>query len=510
MQSTIKRDSPISEEAERDDRAHVPTIADLSGGEPRPWIIPTTFVAAVLAGVVTIAAADAYYTDLTRSCAALELATLVVLAIRYVRVRPPRLPWIELVYAVHCMQFGVAIFGEPAPVGLAGTIPSSGSHESAAVLALVTSMVMVGSFAGVRRLLGRWQKNPLIPTLHPTTLAQGSTLYVACCAAYVIVKTYLPSLAASFGIFTAIVDNFFGYGPLIVIPSLAFLARPGARTGLLFLAALAAVVASVVASSMLNNLLFPLIAVGVLWWRARERIPLIPVLLAVTTLVFVQPAKAYYRRIHWHESANTSILDAWSQAFEERASDARSSFTGQTSNIDSAQQRMNALSTCAFVLDTVPASIPYAGGAIYEVLTYAYIPRLIWPDKPNMTTVGTDPSAIAVGLTDRDMAENSTVGMALTTQGYYEHGVGGAIAWMALVGALLALFCAYFGPSLAGTIGSATLIATWVIGLDAGFLGTFGGVPQSLFATTMLSWVMKWLGSRTSSNAAGSSLLESS
>ncbi len=263
------------------------------------------------------------------------------------------------------------------------------------------------------------------------------------------------------------------------------------------LAAFGFLTVSVIQSSMLSEFVIPLLGVSVLWWRAKERVPVVSLLAVAATLIVLQPVKGFYRTIRWQNEATVGVIDGWSEAFAQAAADSHSAF-GQNRQVgtDATLSRLSELSSLAYVVEVVPGAVPYTGGEIYQDLSASLVPirRLLWPDKPNMTKYALDPVPIALGMTDRDGADQSTTGITLAAQGYLEHGIAGSLGWMALLGATLALVSRYFGTTLAGSLAGAIMLTTWGTSIGAGFYSVFGGIWQSLLTSTLLTWLLWFWG----------------
>jgi hypothetical protein len=219
----------------------------------------------------------------------------------------------------------------------------------------------------------------------------------------------------------------------------------------------------------------------------------LPVAAALAVVLILQPVKSYYREIQWSGQGG-DILSSWSEAFDRYRSDTRSNFfdpqDGRTSD------RVGGLSAAAYVTEMVPAVVPHSEGETYVALGYSFIPRIVWPNKPNMTKAGVDAFTIALGLTDRETAERSTTALSLTSHGYYAHGFAGAIAWMALLGVMLALLSVYFDAGLAGTVGGVALLSGIALQVEGGFVNIFGGIWQSVATATVIPWILRAVGAR--------------
>jgi hypothetical protein len=151
---------------------------------------------------------------------------------------------------------------------------------------------------------------------------------------------------------------------------------------------------------------------------------------------------------------------------------------------------MSELVVLAYVTDFVPRSLQYIGGDAYEQTAIAMVPRVLWPEKPNMTKEGLDRYLVALGLTTREMAEHSTFGIQLVAHGYMSYGVAGAVLWAVLFGFVLGAANRFFGQGIAGTIAMSVFMAGWVPSSGAGFVTCFGSLWQAIFGCLALVWAL--------------------
>ena len=349
---------------------------------------------------------------------------------------------------------------------------------------------MIGSFYGGRRILHNFSADRLFPKLDVDTLVRGSRIHFVLAALYVLAVSFVPSVQKSFVTFVNVASQLFLYTPLLMVATLAYLARPRRANLVQFSAAAAVVAAGVAATSMLSDALAPLTGLTILWWRARERLPVVPAVLGIAAMLVLQPVKSQYRTIHWMERPNSGVLESWQEAFSNQSADSHSSFGNSTGHMQATFARLDELSSTAYTVEVVPESVPHTGGLVYSTLLVSAIPRVLWPNKPDITKYALDPFAIALGMTDPDIAENSTTGLTLTAQGYLEHGVAGSVAWMALFGVVLAFLSRYFGPKMAGTLGGASVMVPMGIAFTGGFISVFGSLWQLIFGATVLTWLV--------------------
>jgi hypothetical protein len=476
-----------------------PTIVDLALGVPRPWPRAWHVVLSVAVFWVHVWYADSYFGRTAALCAGAEGVILVLALTRYIQLRPPRLYWLEYSLAIHYAQFGLPIVAEPAAVGAFPhhSVPRSDAFDVGALIALVSAVAMIAGFAAARTLASRVPSKPFFPRLDPETLARATRYYVPVAGAFVMLNVLVPAMNVVLLPVLGIIQQFFYHSQLLVVATAAYLARPRLSTLAQLLGAVFVIGSLFVITSGLSKLLVPLLGVLVLWWRARERLPILTLAIAVSVVIVVQPVKKYYRQIRWEERSDASVPDAWKEAFSRRAADSRTSFANrEEEGTNAGVGRLSQLSETAHVIEVVPTKVPFGGGMIYPRIAAGLVPRVLWPEKPNMTEYALDAVVIDLGLLDPVESGHSVCGISLPAQGYYEHGVPGAIGWMALFGAALGLLSRIYPSNLAGVIAGTSAIANLGLAQEGGFYNVFGGMWQLVLGSTLLTWLLWAMGHR--------------
>ncbi len=469
-----------------------PPILDLASAASSPWPRVLDLVLSAIAFVVhALFAAAASYGPTTAICGGLEAAILVLLGTRYIRVRPARLPWIELMFMGQYTNFGLAVAGEPTPVGLREMVPHPESFDQASIVALLSGLAMVASFWVTRRAARRWSGTSLLPKLDAEAITLASRVYVPIACVYSVVTTNVGALRTALLPVTAVLAAFFSLTSLLIVATIVYLARPSLLNFLQLIAAFVTVAVVMITTSMLGDGLVPAMAFFILWWLGRERVPLLPLIAAVAVAIVLQPVKAYYRQVHWGEKpAVGGVVDAWEEAFSLAQSESRSSFSRTQGGGEATLKRLGELSSLAYVVETVPASVPHSGGMVYPMMLTAFVPRVFNPEKPDMTKFALDPFIIALEMADPRQTEASTTGISLVAQGYFEHGLPGSVGWMALFGATAGLLSRYFGTKTAGIISGASMMIGFGGASSGGFFNVFGGLWQTLLGATLFSWLL--------------------
>jgi hypothetical protein len=105
--------------------------------------------------------------------------------------------------------------------------------------------------------------------------------------------------------------------------------------------------------------------------------------------------------------------------------------------LDGATERIFSGTYLAYLIEDVRAG-GYKYGATMEYMLYAFVPRILWPDKPAVSRG----SWLTVELGGADSIETADSASALTAEGelYWNFGIAGEIVGMAAIGWLIACF----------------------------------------------------------------------
>lgn len=472
---------------------YTPTLIDLSLGVRRPWPTTNDITLCVSAFLVQTLLTDDYYSLPTALYGGLQAALVVSLLGRYVRVRPARLPWIELMLVYHYIQYDIALFTHPIPIGIAGIIPHPDSFDYASFVALASGLAMVAGFFVLRQVPKRFSGRWLLPKIDATVLSAASVVHLCIAAGYVLLNVGVPASRAVLLPVANIIQAIFYHTPLLVVAMTTYLVAPRPGHMVQLLVAFGTVAVVVAMTSMLSILLVPLAGVAPLWWRARERFPIIIAGIAVAMVVVLQPAKSYYRAIREYDT-QASVMTAWGRALTESSDASRAAHGRSLTAEENTVGRLSELGTLAYTVEVVPDSVPNTGGMVYPMLVTSLIPRIFWPNKPNMTEYALNPFVIALGLTTPQTAEYSVTGIGLPSQGYLEHGIAGSLGWMFMFGAMVALIARFFGTNLAGVIAGASVLGPVCTTEGGGFQSVFGSAPQQVLGAMMLVWVLWFFG----------------
>jgi ABC-type multidrug transport system fused ATPase/permease subunit len=251
-------------------------------------------------------------------------------------------------------------------------------------------------------------------------------------------------------------------------------------------------------NGMIEQAVTPVAVLFIIRWQVTKRLPLLSIIAMIVIIIFLSPVKHEYRRATWSQDMQVpdSTVDKaflWLHQASQYWSD---TLSGQRSLAESTEQtasRMDLIHQFALVRSLTPSEIPYQYGATYSYFLVTFIPRAIWPEKPEAGAANKF-FAVSYGITTEEGAERSTFGVSLLAEGYINFGWVGIIFIMALQGALLCLLQHMFGEQKSGEGGWAVYVSFFVfflngIGSSADVL--FGNIIQSTLLCSALLWWMR-------------------
>ena len=160
-------------------------------------------------------------------------------------------------------------------------------------------------------------------------------------------------------------------------------------------------------------------------------------------MVYFFAGKGEYREKVWFDGApETQQMSATSKAlfwveqaaefWQDTLSGART-FTEATS---SATERGDFIHQVAHINSMTPAVIPYQYGETYSYFAVAFIPRILWPNKP-LTGNANSFFAVAYGISTEEGVKTSTFGVSLLGEAFINFGWFGVVLVMMFQGIVL-------------------------------------------------------------------------
>ncbi len=335
---------------------------------------------------------------------------------------------------------------------------------------------------GLERLLPRTAPAPTPLVIYPL-------LAVAVVAHAGLGARFLPPDAQFF------VSTLVSYVPLLMAIAWRDLAG-GGRWSWSFAVSTAALSAAGMLTGMMEEVLQPVLAGTVLYVVFRRRVPWRLLIAGALIVVIINPAKHHYREMAWWDDAGLRedvatdpvlAAERWWKAIQ-------AVWNSDSSERASLASRLDELSLNAVCFEQAPGIIPFDRGKGWAQLPAAFVPRFLYPDKPNLTAQSNDRFSITFGFQTREETENSTAAFPLVADGYWNFGWPGIVFAGLVAGLLIGLFS---GAFQATSWAMASIAVASLIGLHAN--GSLNqqilGVVQRIAGMGIACWVV-WLASR--------------
>ena len=250
-----------------------------------------------------------------------------------------------------------------------------------------------------------------------------------------------------------------------------------------------------ISSGSLEEALVPFGVLFVVKWLFTRRVPVTPIVVTALLIVFLSPVKSQYRLKYWFgddaELAQQSSLTrgvTWITDAAEYWTDTLTGSRGLSEATSSATGRADFVHQVAHIYSMTPEVVPYQYGRTYSFFAVAFIPRVIWPDKP---TAGTANSfyAVSYGVTTEEASKITTFGVSIVGEAFINFGVYGVVFVMLFQGVLISVLHHSFGVAEAGPGGQAVFLAFFVFflnGIGSSAEIMFGGILQNLICGYLL------------------------
>ncbi|MCA9601029.1 MAG: hypothetical protein KC417_03325 [Myxococcales bacterium] len=251
-----------------------------------------------------------------------------------------------------------------------------------------------------------------------------------------------------------------------------------------------------VLSGMLKEVFVPLLTALYLLWLFRSRVPKTIVFVMIAAFVIVNPAKHAFRRakidkLELGESVGvTDTVSLWTDAFSSTwLTDEHEAID---ENLAVNTSRVSALLNVAHAFEWIPVQVPFTGGERWLAIPSAYIPRFLWPDKPNMTRLHNGEYALAFDLQTESALEHTAVNFPLPTDGYWAYGWPGVVFVALCVGFLFGFYRGAFRAIGWGEIVVSVGILPYIVPHQH-FAQHVTGVPQRLLVFFAVAWAVQLL-----------------
>ncbi|HTB22789.1 MAG TPA: O-antigen polysaccharide polymerase Wzy [bacterium] len=199
---------------------------------------------------------------------------------------------------------------------------------------------------------------------------------------------------------------------------------------------------SAIGSGLFSNILILVFFMIFVYLNVKKRVLMKVIVLSVVFFVILEPLKNEFRLLTWGPK-NTSVSAVQrASIFAELLVSKYSAYSSVAStSVNQVVSRIDDAYTLARVMQQTPDYVPYSNGSTYLSLLTIWIPRAIWPDKPQGNIGNT--WAHWYGLLDQDDFTTS-YNLPWIVEFYINFGWAGIIVGMFLSGILFAWLAAFF------------------------------------------------------------------
>lgn len=249
-----------------------------------------------------------------------------------------------------------------------------------------------------------------------------------------------------------------------------------------------------------------LVFIGVLYWNVKRKIPWRFIVLAFFITIFLNPVKLQFREDTWY--AENAEFNAYEKAIilydvvenYYSRSGVASTLQDDTSTIN----RLAHISTFSKVIAMTPNVVPYWFGDSYRTLWTSFIPRALWPGKPQ-ATIGQEFGHRYEFLGAND--QWTSINLPWIIEFYANFGLAGIVLGMFLVGVFFRFLVQKFRSPVNQPI-EHSLSVTIMFGLfyaESNFSLMVGGMLSTYIALIIILRILTRLqDSNQLSNSRGS------
>jgi hypothetical protein len=419
--------------------------------------------------------------------------------LRYFMRREVGLPILPTLCISFATQYTIPIFTQEPGIRLAfGFRNLEGADIEAALLLTIVGLILL-EFT-YYYILGRKAINSLPATRLPLTKGRAEIYCLSVFAIFVLLPWLQTALSAETYLRVFSIINLFQNQVLVAIAVLGWIVYSG-QSALWHRILLYVVVATVAlrsfSTTMVELMMLPLAVLFMTRWLYVRRLPVMQFAAIALLFLFLSPVKQDIRRAMGEdlETAEASATTRASDWIEQASSYWLDTLSGRRNLSESASyaaERTDLIHSFAHIYSLTPSVLPYQYGATYSYLAITWIPRVIWPEKPQANAAN-NYYAVAYEISTEEGIKHSSFGVSLIAEGYMNFGVAGVFLIMIVLGAVLATLEHIFAGPSSGSGGQAIFVAMFVFFLNG--IGTsaeimFGGLIQNLLCSSLLLWLV--------------------
>lgn len=242
-------------------------------------------------------------------------------------------------------------------------------------------------------------------------------------------------------------------------------------------------------TGMLESVLRPMVAYIVFSVYFRRRVPVRAMVLGVVLVVLLNPVKHAYRDRAWGEGGRGAVGDTaaslrmWADAFQDTWLKDQS-VQSATMELGS---RVNELPLIAETMRRTPGVVPYDKFQAWPTAMTSFIPRAVWPDKPNYTELFNARYSVLYGFLSEASTRTTTLTIPLVAEGFWNWGWVGIAVVGLVAGAATAVKAAMSTPRTWSLFALGLALLT-TMHANGALFSQIGGLFQVVMGSAVATW----------------------
>ncbi len=406
----------------------------------------------------------------------------------------PVLPVLCLSFAV---QYTLPIFSQEPGIPLAfGFRYLNGADIEAALVLTIAGVILLE--ASYYFIVSRKALSSLPAVSLPLTKGRAEIYCVSVFIIFMLLPWLVTALTTETYLQVSSIINLLQNQVLVAIAVLGWFVYSGQASWwhrILLHVVVATVALRSFSTTMVELMMLPLAVLFMTRWLYLRRLPVMQLATIALLFLFLSPVKHDIRRsvgedLQTAEASATTRASDWIEQASIHWLDTLSGRRDLSESVSYAAERTDMIHNFAHIYSLTPSVLPYQYGDTYTYLAITWIPRVIWPEKPQANAAN-NYYAVAYEISTEEGIKHSSFGVSLIAEGYINFGVAGVFLIMIVLGGVLATLQHVFAGPSSGPGGQAIFVATFVYFLNG--IGTsaeimFGGLIQNLLCASLLLW----------------------
>lgn len=399
-------------------------------------------------------------------------------------------PMFELICIAYALQFALPVYLQPNEIWVRDKFVIINWSDVQTSLLLTTlgvsSMVLAYVVTTKLKISSRLPKLdlPLDPRKRTTFLRFAISVGVGLAIMQAIGRA--PDNSGPLGAFVRVLTNQLNLAIILLAYEVYRHNRRGKRTLLMLYALTGIAFLLGLSSGMVESAIIPFALLFIVRWDSTRKFAWRYLIVAAALFLVLNPIKIQYRAQAWFGDENMSLparIGLWVDlATDNLTGQLESSTPSGGGFIQNATSRFDLLHRFAYIGQMTPESVPFYNGDTYTYLLYGWIPRILWPGKPEASDASRQMD-IDYGFLYDIPGQSASIGIGQLPEAWVNFGAPGIIVVLMLQGIFFALLRGMLtGPRSEG--GQAIYLSIMV-----SFLNGIGSVVVVFFTSLIQNTV---------------------